>query len=161
MKRFFSICILLGMLFSLAGCHSGEKNTVNFYYCREPEHYQYFQEDGVIHGESRDLASHRNDLHYAVGLYLAGPMEEGLNSPFPRTTRLLSIQNDNGRVRVELSDLSHVLTDAEFTLACACLSMTCMDLTSCTEVTIVSGERSITMNTDNIVLFDTPQEDTP
>lgn len=158
MKRLLSVFLLCAMVFSLAGCHSGESNTVNFYYYRDMEHYQYFQSDGVIHAQSRDLANHRNDLRYALGLYLAGPMEEGLVKPFTRATRLLCAESADDRIYIELSDHGKSLTDAEFTLACACLTMTCMDLLPCTEVTIVSGERCITMNGDNILLFDIPQE---
>lgn len=161
MKRVLSFLLCCMMAVSLLGCESKDGNGVNFYYCHDREHYQYFQDDGVIEAESRDIASHRNDLKYAVGLYLAGPMREGLIAPFPKGTRLLSIEYADDRIRIVLSDQHNTMTDSEFTLACACLTMTCMDLVPCTEVTIDSGDRSITMNAQSIVLFDNPTQSEP
>ena len=156
MKKQLCLLLILLLLLPLMGCSSGENNSVPFYYCRKPEAYQYFAEDGVIHAEYRDLLGHRNDLGYMVSLYLAGPLEEGLISPFPKTARLLSFHQESASIRIELSDMGRSLTDPEFTLACACLTLTCLDFTHCNEVIITSGERSITMNSETIVLFDAP-----
>ena len=159
MKRLLSLCTLACLLLCLTGCHTAEQSGIPFYYCRDSAHYQYFQQDGVICGEKRDLASHRNDLDYALGLYLAGPMTEGLSSPFPKNTQVISIQYHDEALRLELSDLSRSLPDPEFTLACTCLTLTCMELLPCTQVTIVSADRSITLNADSLLLFDAPQEE--
>ena len=162
MKRFLWLLGCLALVLTLAGCHSPESGQIRFYYCRDPEQYQYFEEDGVIRAEDRELLSHRGDLQYLMGLYLAGPLEEGLRSPFPQNTSLLSIRKQKDAVFVELSDLGGMLTDAEFTLACCCLTLTCLDAAQCDTVTITSGSRSVTMNADSILLFDglTPQETT-
>ena len=149
------ICILLSLLLlPLWGCSSGENNEVPFYYCRSPESYQYFEEDSVIHSEARELLGHRQDLRYMVGLYLAGPLDEELISPFPKSIRLLSIEKEEDSLQIELSALDKSLSDSEFTLACACLTLTCLDFTQCTEVTITSGTRTVTMDSDTILLFD-------
>jgi len=161
MKRI--LCFLLSVLviFSLSGCHSSERSGVSFYYCRDPELYQYFDPEAVIQSETRDLVGHMGDLKYMVGLYLAGPLEEGMAIPFSKSTKLLSVQKDGDSILIELSDHTKALTDSEFSLACAALTMTCMDFTTCSEVTILSGERSITMNAGNIVLSDSlPQQET-
>ena len=157
MKRFFFIillCMMIAVMF-LPSCNSPEQNGVSFYYCREPSDYRYFEEEGVIRAESRDLAGHRNDLRYMVSLYLAGPMEEGLVSPFTNTTMLISSEITNNQVYIELSGHNKNLTDSEFSLACACLTLTCMDYTPCESVTIISGDRSLTMDADSILIFDT------
>ncbi len=161
MKRI--TCVLLALCMTvLLGCGRAETNSVSFYYCRNAEEYQYFEEDGVIRAESRDITGHRSDLRYIVGLYLAGPLEEGLESPFSKSTRLVSVQKSGETIQIELSDQNQDLSDASFSLACACLTLTCMDAFSCTEVTVTSGERSVTMNENSIMLFDTllPQEAT-
>ena len=153
------ICCLMTLM--LLGCQSAETGTVSFYYCRDPEQYQYFESDSVIHAELRDLLGHAGDLKYMVGLYLAGPMEEGMAVPFSKSTKLLSVQQDNGSILIELSDHTKVLTDSEFSLACAALAMTCMDFTDCDAVSISSGTRSITLTAENIVLYDDlPHQDT-
>ena len=161
MKRL--ICWLLTVIiaFSLSGCDSGEQNAVSFYYCRNTVQYQYFEEDAVICAEQRDLQGHRDDLRYMVGLYLAGPMPEGLITPFSKSTKLLSVQKEEDQILIELSDHSKILKDSEFTLACAALTMTCMDFTPCSNVSISSGGRSVTMNADSIILSDIlPQQET-
>lgn len=156
------LCFLLSLLslFSLSGCNSSDNNTVFFYYSRSPELYQYFEEDSVIHAEQRDLTGHRNDLRYMLGLYLAGPLEEGLTTPFTKSTRLISVEQKENVVFIELSDHASIMTDVEFSLACASLTLTCLHFTQCDAVSIVSGDRSITMNGDSIVLYDSlPQQE--
>ncbi len=150
----FTLLILLLCLF-LPGCQRADENSVSFYYSRDPQQYQYFEENAVIDREYRDLTGHRKDLRYMTGLYLAGPMEEGLIPPFSKSTRLLSVQQDGGAITIELSDHTSIMTDSEFSLACACLTLTCLDFTECEEVTVVSGERSVTMTADSILLSDT------
>lgn len=161
MKRFFCLILILSLT-ALCGCSKPETNSVSFYYCRDPEFYQYFEEHGVIQPEIRDITGHRSDLRYVVGLYLAGPLEEELRSPFSKTARLVSVQKSGTSILIQLSDETQNLSDASFSLACACLTLTCMDAFSCNEVTVTSGERSVTMNENSIVLFDTllPQEAT-
>lgn len=159
MKRIL-ILLLTFLFLPMAGCASGSNDTVTFYYCRNPEQHQFFDHNSVIHPESRELSSHRNDLKYILSLYLAGPMEEGLISPFPKNTRILSVQQAESEILIELTDLSIAMTDSEFTLGSACLTLTCLDLTSCSTITVHSAERTISMNSDNIVLSDIiPQQE--
>ena len=110
MKRILLMFLLLITLM-LSGCSAEDPNTVQFYYCRDPHQYQYFESDAVIRAESRDLLGHRNDLKYMLGLYLAGPLEEGLVIPCSKSTRLLSVTNDGGKILIELSDHNTSLTD--------------------------------------------------
>lgn len=160
MKRILFPIILILLIF-LSACQTADPDEVTFYYCRDPQQYQYFQDDSVICAESRDIMEHRTDLQYMAGLYLAGPMEEGLIPPFNKSTRLLSIRQEDSSLLVELSEHAEILTDSEFSLSCACFAMTCMDFVQCDDVTITSGERSITMNRENIVLLDSlPQQET-
>ena len=161
MKRFVCmICVLL-LCTLCCSCSSSDGNDVTFYYSRTPEQYQYFESDSVFQKEYRNLSNHRNDLKYVISLYLTGPTEEGLAIPFSKSTKLLSVQHNEDSVLIELSDHTRALTDSEFTLACAGLTLTCMDFISCREVTVISGERSITMDSENILLFDTlPEQET-
>ena len=153
---FFMAVILL-----LTGCSSEPREGTLFYYCRDPEQYRYFEEDGVIHPESRDLLNHRNDLRYMVSLYLAGPMEEGVVSPFTKATKLISAELHDDVIYIELSGHNTNLTDSEFSLACTCLMLTCMDYMPCQAVSITSGERTLTMDAQSILLYDDlPRQET-
>jgi len=154
MNRFLSLLIVFSLLFSLIGCGSRREDLVAFYYCRDPEEYQYFEEDGVICSESRDLIGHNENIRYVIGLYLAGPMEEGLRSPMPPSVKLVSAERTLDAVQLTFSDLDDVMSESEFSLACACLTLTCADLTGCHQVTVISGSRTVTMTTDSIRLLD-------
>ena len=157
MKQKLFAVILILMIF-LTACQSVNPDSVTFYYFREPEQYQYFEDNSVICTENRDLLGHRSDLQYMAGLYLAGPMDEGMASPFTKNTRLVSIQQVDSEILVELSEHAAALTDSEFALSSACLAMTCMDFIRCDAVTVTADERSVTMTRENIVLFDSLQQ---
>ena len=157
MKKCIALLLILTCFF-LWGCESAEPNGVSFYYSRHPDQFQYFQDDSVITSEIRDLAGHRNDLRYMVGLYLAGPLEEGLANPFPKTIHLINVEQEEGRITITLSGHSSILSDSEFTLGCTCLALTCMNFTECTQVTVTSGTRTITLERNNILLADTLQQ---
>ena len=160
MKHFTVLLLCALICLSCLGCDISDGSSVNFYYYRNPDEYQYFEESGAIQTEARDLLGHLDDLRYMVGLYMAGPMDENLLVPFSKSTKLITAQQNGSRVYIELSDHTNALTDSEFTLACTALTLTCMDFTECSDVTITSGYRTMTLNTDNIILTDTlPQQE--
>lgn len=153
MKRFFSLILILSL--SLSGCSIfGErfKEPVTFYYLRSE--YQYFSQNGVIASEEREASGHRDDLSYLLALYLMGPADEELVSPLPRGTRIFKAEQAEDGIHLHLSDTAATMDDTEFALACACLSMTCLDMTDSNSVTIDSGERSMTMLRDTLLLND-------
>ncbi len=150
------LCVLLVLVcLVLSGCGLlGEriKEPVTFYYVRQD--FQYFTESDVIVPEVREAAGHREELSYLLALYFMGPTEEGLRSFLPRGTAVQSIDFSEQGLTLQLTNLDLSLTDTQFSLACACLSLTCMDLTDAAQVTIISGERTITMSRDSLVLMD-------
>ena len=153
MKRM--LCLILVLCLFLPGCALfGERirEPVTFYYLRAE--YRYGAADGVIAPEVREASDHVGDLSYLMALYLMGPSDEELVSPIPRGTRIYSAVQENNTVTLTLSDASQTLTDSEFSLACACLTMTCLDITGAEQVTITSGSRSTTMSRDNLMLTD-------
>ena len=46
------------------------------------------------------------------------------------------------------------MTDIEYSAACVCLALTCFDLTDAGQVTVNSGDRTLTISRDAIVLYD-------
>lgn len=152
MKRIACLILLFSML--LSGCNSfGEriKEPVTFYYVSED-----YQRDmnAVISSEMREASGHRGDLPYLLALYTMGPSTEGLRSPFEKNAKIIPTEHTESGIVLSVSDISHTVTDAEFTLASACLAMTCMDLTNATQVTIICEDRSITLNRDNLMLYE-------
>ena len=154
MKRILCILLIFSLVLALSGCSSPSFDPVLFYYCRKPETYQYFKPDSIIVSEGRDLTGHSQDLQYLVALYLAGPLDEELTSPFPRKTRLMEQEIHGSSVRIMLTDLDSTMTDSEFSLAAACLAKTCIAYIQCQDATIQSGTRSITINAENVIMFD-------
>lgn len=153
MKRFLSLLFVLSLLLSGCGLFSPHiKEPVTFYYLRSE--MQYFAKDGVISSEEREASGHREDLSYLMALYLMGPAEEELVSPIPRGTRIFKTTETEEGVSLHMSDTANTMTDIEFSLACTCLSLTCLELTDAPAVTITSGERTITIHRDALTLFD-------
>lgn len=157
MKRLLCFFLTLLLLAShLSGCSQPMKEPVTFYYLRTS--YQETMDSPVV-GEVREVAGHRDDLKYLLSFYLMGPIGKGLSSPLPRGTLLYTVSQDGSRLTIEISNTAALLTDAEFSLACACLSLTCMGLTGVSEVTIVSGSRNLTFTQENLLLSDTVQSE--
>ena len=149
MKRLISL-VLLTALF-LSGCGQQLKEPVTFYYIRSG-----YDEDmsSVIGTEEKEASGHRTDLSYLMALYFMGPASEDLRSPFPGNTGLISAEHSGPSLILHLSDTSDSITDAQFTVACACLTLTCLELTDAEHVTINSGSRSVTMGADALLLQD-------
>lgn len=153
MKRLTFLLAALALL--LAGCGPSQERSqesVAFYYLRE--NLDYGNRDSVIVPETREAAGQRRELSYILALYQVGPSEEGLRSPLPEDVRIQSVQVSGRRISLALSDASEDMTDLQFTLACACLSMTSLELVDADAVVITGGSRTITMDRDSLVLYD-------
>ena len=155
MKRFFSLFLLVTLLLSFTGCGfwgTGVKDPVTFYYPRAE--YAYGVDGSIIGSETWEASGHTGDLPYLLALYLVGPSDENLMTLFPKSIKLISAEKADGSIYVELSDIADALTDAEFSLACVCLTLTCLEITDAEAVTITSGEHTLTMSPDNLRLYD-------
>lgn len=159
MKRILISLIVATIL--LSGCNTtAEKvnDPVNFYYCTKS--IAYNSADGVISHEVREAAELRDEHMDLLHVYLQGPTSEHLASPFPNDTDIMSVEVLNGVCSVTLTEHFAVLTGIDLTVACTCLSMTVMELTGTQIVEIKSfqneldGQKSITMNRDNLLFMD-------
>ncbi len=156
MKRFLCLALITALL--LSGCfRQGQqiKEPVTFYYLRSQ--YLYGNSQSIMDREEREASGHREDLRYLMVQYLMGPSNEELRSPLPVSTRILSAEQVEGAVTLTLSEVPASMSDAAFSLACACLTKTCIGLTDAESVTIISGTRSITMGSDNLILSDSDE----
>ena len=149
MKRIVAMILLMALL--LCGCADKMREPVTFYYVRDS-----FEEDmsQVIGTEQREASGHRDNLLYLLALYLMGPAEDSLVSPLPSYTTILSAEQMDSTVTVQLTDTTASLSDGQFTLACSCLTLTCLEITDAEYVTIISGNRSVTLGKDSLVLLD-------
>ena len=155
MKRWISLLLLVSLLFGLSACSLQDSNNRDescFYYRRAE--FAYGSDEGVVVPELRDITGHVTDLYYLMTLYLMGPMDEDLISPFPASTKLVSVHLAEDVLTIELTSVDKSLSDTEFSLACACLTKTCVELCDAPQVTIISGERSVTMNAEILLFYD-------
>lgn len=148
MKRLTALLLLAAML--LCGCSRISK-PVNFYYVSKV--YQNSLTD-IIVSEERDASGHDGDLSYLLTLYLMGPADDTLQCLLPPGISIHTTQNQDGSLDIVIADTSRTLSDSDFSLACACLTLTCLEMTDATEINITSGSRSVTMDRNNLMLID-------
>ncbi len=167
MKKQIASLLVLTMVAGLFGCsfRSAVREPVEFYYLRDS--FLYGASDGVITSEARERSGHGDDLAYLLSLYLRGPLDEELKSPFPADCRLVDLRLDNKTLRLTLDASFIQLEGIDLTLACACLSKTCFGLTDVQTVKVeaaVPDENSafnITFTRDSLLLEDTGMETLP
>ena len=155
MKRLIAAFLSVVISLAFSGCilsADDPENTTTLYYIRSE--YQYYGTDNVIVGEERIVVSRTDAFDQLLDLYLAGPLDDGLTSPLPQDTHLVDIREYSGLLEITLSDTEKTLSDAEFSLACVCIGKTIMEGSDIIQITVFSGERSMTVNRTNYLLTD-------
>ena len=147
------------ILMSLCACHQNANQVIapaNFYYLTDPSNYQA----KAITPEIRETAGISNDLTTLLQLYLDGPVSENYINPFPKNVTVLSIDVANTTASIQLSSRFTQLSDADMTSACACLTLTVLELTQRHRLTITSVDAfgniiyTASMTKDHILLSD-------
>ena len=162
MKR--TICLMLVFLFlaSLSACYYSESGDilepVEFFYPRKPDYFVYGADDGVLAAEVREGSGHIGDLYYLLSMYLRGPQDETLRSPFPEGCKLKDVRFEEDMLRIVLSAEFTTLENLDLTIACASLAKTSLSLSGAQRMHIyaVSDKKtlSITMDQDTLLLTD-------
>lgn len=162
MKRLISILLCLSMLLPLIGC-SEERETpkrpVNFYYRRAD--IRYGQSEGVITSEERESIGYEDDLRGLLLEYIGGPVSGDLARTFPEDTVIISFYYSDGTAKINFSHQFAQLTGIDLTIACACVTMTVIELTGIETVQIsaagalLDDYQYITMDKDCLLLLDT------
>lgn len=162
MKRFLCAALAGLLAFTICACAVQSQNLqepVRFYYRRAE--ITNGQTDSVIAPEEREAAGHTVDLKWLLAEYLKGPQMDDYVSLLPAGTTLVDVRQDEGVLVITLSDSFAQLTGLDLTIACACLTMTVLELTDAAEVTICTqsqgqdGTPCVTMDRSCFVLLDT------
>ena len=160
MKRFVCILCILASILACFGCSSAKKaikKPVAFYYLTNPENYQA----NAITPEARESSNYDDDLLGLMQLYVSGPLSNQHINPFPKGTTVQNIILNNVTVEIVLNDSFAELSNVEMTSACACLTMTVLELTGRHRLIITalddSGETifNTSMTKEHILLSDT------
>lgn len=160
MKHFLALMLVLVCLLSLCGCKQKEpayQLPLSFYY---PVAEMAYDPSGSAIAaqvrEGKDLAN----LEAMLKLYLNGPTDPAYANPFPQGLRLVELDMIEDTLYLTVSDELATLSGMRLTLACCCITMTCLDLTAATHVSIqaesalLGGNKTILMNRDCLLLLD-------
>ncbi len=139
---------------SLCACSTYRKNTFTFCYPRTE--YLYDEPNGVIGSEQRNASGRTADVTYLLLLYLRGPASRDLTALFPKRTQILSVEQTGDYLQIRLADAATGMTDSEYSLACACLALTCMRSLDVTEISIVCDGKEITLREDTLLVYEDP-----
>jgi hypothetical protein len=158
MKKWISLLLIGAVL--LCGCTQRKpelQKPVSFYYL--PAEYTFGVTDCIILPELRE-GSGIDDLKEMLALYLNGPVDPAFHSPFPVGTKLLELEQTDDTLHLTLSDSFASLQGHRLTLACAAITKTCLELTSCVNIQIraetaaLDGQKFIEMNASSLLLLD-------
>ena len=165
MKRLTAILLLVIIVLNLSACKAEHEPIcpVSYHYLRAPlsdGEILHGSADSVIAPEIREGDGYQNDVSHLIEIYLLGPLDRNYRSPFPVGTALKSITVDGAHASVVLSRHFANHNGIDLSLACACLTITVMELTGVESVTIsvdgfqLDGKTSITMDRSNMILTD-------
>lgn len=127
MKRWIcALCALI--LLATCGCSQNTPKPVkpvNFYYRTDPGNYQ----TEAITPEVRESEGYEDDLKGLIQLYVNGPVSKSYLNPFPAKVTVESITVNTSTVDLQLNARFAQLSDLDMTTACACLTMTILEIT--------------------------------
>lgn len=152
MRKILSAILVVLLCFATVGCNAtgSEYSTpVTFFYCTDEADYSVGS--SVIQRESRTVDIVPNDIQSILQLYLEGPVERGMYSPFPKDLTVTELQIDGETTYITFSTNLSYLTGADLTLACACIANTCFSLTHTQNVDI-SAEHALLDNMPSVFI---------
>lgn len=165
-KRFICLVLLFSLCLSLPACHQQQEKIqvpVTFYYPRTESNFG--TADSLISPVTAEGINHIDDPIGLLNLYLQGPSNDNCRSPFPTNTQVVSMEQVNGIIRITLSPNFATLTGLELTIACACLTLTVLDLTGGNSLRIsvpgatLNGAEYIRMDRNCVNLLDVIETD--
>lgn len=161
MRRVILFLLLIFFLFNLCGCGmSGldNPNKVQFYY--EANSLTYKTSSSILVPERRDCTLYKDDDLALVNYYFAGPESETCKSPFPSEVRATKLTVSSDTVNIYMNDRFSDIKGLKFTVACACLSQTLMELYQRDHVKIFAarsfsdGSVFVEISKDTLLLWD-------
>lgn len=153
MKRLLILILVLGIGLSCAACTQDAEEQTFFYYLRTRETIAYGEPDALVAPVCMDIPPEL-PFEDVIALYLSGPTDETLLSPFPQGTQLLSTIERKDMLVLVMSGEFSSLDGIQLTLAGTCLAVTCQELTGQGRIQVRSGEHIYDFDASNIVFLD-------
>ncbi len=161
MKKLLCIFLIISLVLPLWGCQEEPptyKNPVNFYYPKVTP--TFGAEDSLIAIELAEGDGFQNDTIHLLNAYIQGPKTEDFRNIFPTGTKVLALTIKDGIAILQVNKYFADLTGLNLSIACACLTLTVMDLTGAETVHIsakhanLDGKEMIVMDRNNLTLLD-------
>lgn len=152
MRKILILLLILCLTLSGIGCSREQQSHMVFYYLRSSDTIQYGQSDALMEPVEQDFTS--QDLDSLLQQYLNGPTDEMHRNPFPKGTYLLSTILREDMMIVVLSREFSTLDGIQLTLAGACLTATCRNLTGLDRIQVRSGENIYDFDYNSYVFLD-------
>lgn len=159
MKKNLCLLLSLALLLTLVGCGKESVRVPGEFYYRRTATV-YGTENGVIAPEVRELASIESDPEAILDLYLKGPVSIGLESPFPRDSRVENWQIQDRTLVLTMNEAFTAISGVELTIACVCITRTMLGILDVDQVrflsedTLLNGQKELTLSADLISLTD-------
>lgn len=159
-KKLAAFAAILALLLAIGCQQKTDQETmvspVRFYY-KTADAAEF---TGATGYELREIAGHEEDYTWILDQYFLGPQSEGLTAPFQRTTALLSAELSGTQLRLTVTESLAELTGMDLTLACACITLTCLELPNVESVSIAArgstldGKHEMVLTRDDLLLED-------
>lgn len=149
--------VLISLLPGCSGTPAADVPT--FYYLLEQP--QYGSDGSIIGSESRLNADDNTQLRYLLALYLSGPIDQRLRSPFPKGTAFLDLRFEGDCLHLTMNGAFSILNSIDITKACACIALTMFDCCDAQNLVIYYTEtasglsKSLEFSRDSLMLQDT------
>lgn len=160
MKKRLSLLLIVCMI--LSGCMNQDSSYITelkFYYPLQSA--DYTMGAAYVQPESREGDGMDKSLTNMLNVYLAGPIDPiTYRMPFQYNTHVESISRGSKMLEITLSRGFATYTGLDLTIACACLTMTCLELTDAEVIRIrakdatLDGAEFIEMSRDSLLLMD-------
>ena len=131
------LCLfLLVGLYGCAGQSHGDplKSPMKFYY--KTSDASYGDGQGATDYELRETYGHESDYVWVLTEYLKGPISQKLTAPFQRSVSIVSAERSGSQLQLRMTQELANLSGADLTVACACITLTCLEFPGVEAVSI-------------------------
>ncbi|MBS5672048.1 MAG: GerMN domain-containing protein [Oscillospiraceae bacterium] len=154
-----SLCLLIGCF----GCGrqmaaDQPKSPMKFYY--KTVDARYGEGQGATGYELREVYGHESDYVWILTEYLQGPVSQELVAPFQRSVSVVSAERVGTQLQLCMSEELANLSGVDLTLACACITWTCLECSGVESVSIravgrqLDGKEEIVLNRTHFLMED-------
>ena len=160
MRKIIVFMLILSLL--LTGCAREDRGFITalkFYY--PLQNADYSMGASYLQPELREGGGLDKSVANILNHYLEGPADlETYRMPFQYNTKVVSISREIGILNVTLSSGFATYTDLDLIIACACITMTCLELSDAQTIRIraqdatLDGAEFIEMSKSSLLLID-------